>query len=169
MTAPHATTDPTMEEISASVTRGRDGDVESARQELLAIWHSIGVLGDPLHRCTLAHHLADLYETPAESLVWDIRALDAADALTNERAQRHHASLDVSGFYPSLYLNLADNFRRLGTFPAAADSIASAEQHVSALPDGPYGDTVRTAIGEVRTAIDTRHASPRESAPGPHQ
>lgn len=69
--------------------------------------------------------------------MWDVRALDAADALTDERAQQHHASLHVAGFYPSLYLNLADNFRRLGSFQAATAYINKAEQHSSTLPDGP--------------------------------
>lgn len=110
---PATTPDPTMEAIGTAVLIGREGDTESARRDLLAIWSQIGVAGDPFHRCTLAHYLADFYESPAEALVWDIRALDAAEALTDERAQQHHASLQVAGFYPSLYLNIADNLRRL--------------------------------------------------------
>ncbi|UGT45649.1 hypothetical protein LTV02_10240 [Nocardia yamanashiensis] len=167
MTTTAATPDPTMEAIGAAVGIGRAGDVESARRDLLAIWEQIGVAGDPLHRCTLAHYLADLYEDPAESLVWDVRALDAADALTDDRAQQHHAGLQVAGFYPSLHLNLADNFRRLGAFHAAADHIDDAEQHTAALADGPYGDTIRTAIHEVKQAIANRDTARRASAPGP--
>ncbi|QFU85391.1 hypothetical protein [Amycolatopsis sp. YIM 10] len=155
----------TMEAISAAVNLGREGDVVSARRDLLTVWQEIGAAGDPFHRCTLAHYLADLYDDPAESLVWDVRALDAADALTDERAQQHDASLQVAGFYPSLYLNLADNFRRLGAFRAAAEHIGHAEQHTSALPDGPYGDTIRTAIREVSQAITDRDTTRRASAP----
>ena len=58
--------------------------------------------------------MADLYEDPAQALAWDIRALDAVDALTDQRVQEHHAALQVARFYPSLHLNLADNYRRLG-------------------------------------------------------
>ncbi|GAA1768234.1 hypothetical protein [Luedemannella helvata] len=169
MTTPSATPDPTMEAIGTAVGRGHAGDIDAARRDLLVIWEQIGAAGDPFHRCTLAHYLADLYDDPAEALVWDVRALDAADALTDERAQQHHASLHVAGFYPSLYLNLADNFRRLGSFQAAGEQIDKAEQHTSALPDGPYGDTIRTAIRDVNQAITNRDTTRRASAHGPAQ
>lgn len=159
--------DPTMAAISAAVALGRRGEVESARRDLLTIWHRVGAAGDALHRCTLAHHLADLYDHPAESLMWDVRALDAADALTDERAQQHHAGLQVAGFYPSLHLNLADDLRRLGAPWAAAEHAAEAGHHASALPDGPYGDTVRTAIAGVSQAIADGDTAPRASAPTP--
>lgn len=161
MTDTAATPDPTMEAISNAVVLGREGDPESARRDLLAVWQQIGVAGDSFHRCTLAHYLADLYEDPAEALIWDIRALDAADTLTDERAQQHHASLHVAGFYPSLYLNIADNLCRLGAFKAAMEHIDNAEQHGSVLPDDAYGHTIRTAISEVHQAIANRDTSRR--------
>jgi len=158
--------DPTMDAIAHAVTEGRSGNVGAAREQLLALWSDIGVLGDPLHRCTLAHYLADLYTDPARALVWDIRALDAADAVTEQRVQEHHADLHIAGFYPSLHLNLADNFRRLGPFDAAADHLAAAREHAPTLPDGPYGDTIRTAIDEVTDAINRKDRTQRASAPG---
>lgn len=163
---PAATPDETMEAIGNAVLLGRAGDAESARRDLHAIWIQIGVMGDPFHRCTLAHYLADLHESPAEALIWDIRALDAADAMTDERAQQHHASLQVAGFYPSLHLNIADNLRRLGAFDAAAEHINSADQHASALQGDAYGDTIRTAISEVGEAIRACDTERRVSAPG---
>lgn len=162
MTAP----DPTMEAISAAVVLGRSGDTESARLDLLDVWKGIGVAGDPFHRCTLAHYLADLYDDPAEALIWDVRSLDAATELTDERAQRHHASLQVSGFYPSLYLNVADNLRRLGSFRAAAEYIARAQERATVLHDDPYGQAIRAAIRGVRDAIADRDTARRDSAPG---
>lgn len=169
MTETAATPDPMMEAISKAVGLGREGDNESARSDLLAIWQQIGVAGDPFHRCTLAHYLADLYEDPAEALIWDVRALDAADGLSDERAHQHHASLHIAGFYPSLFLNIADNLRRLGAFEAAAEHISNAEQHTSALSDDAYGNTIRTAIHEVHQAIDNRDTARRTSAPGAAQ
>lgn len=163
------TPDPTMELISAAVLRGRESDAGSARRELLAIWQRTGVSGDPFYRCTLAHYLADLHEDPAEALIWDVRALDAADALTDERARQHHASLAVAGFYSSLHVNLADDLRRLGAFRAAAEQIELAEQHAPALPDGPYGDTIRTAVSEIGRAVAERDTARRASAPGSGQ
>jgi hypothetical protein len=159
--------DPTMEAIGRAVTEGRVGDAASARRKLLGLWSEIGVTGDPLHRCTLAHYLADLHEDPAQALAWDTRALDAADAVTEQRVQDHHAGLHIAGFYPSLHLNLADNYRRLGSFGAAAEHIAAAQEGAPSLPEGAYGDLVRTAIEQVAQAITRRETAKRASAPSP--
>lgn len=167
MTTGQLLPDTTMNAITEAVTLGRSGDIETARTRLLGIWSEIGTAGDPLHRCTLAHYLADLYDDPAQALAWDIRALDAAGALSDDRAQQHHTSLRVAGFYPSLHLNLADNYRRLGSWNAAADQIAAAREHLNALPDDAYGAMIRTALDEVATAITQRSTDRRASAPGP--
>ncbi|WP_017590319.1 hypothetical protein [Nocardiopsis ganjiahuensis] len=167
MTTAPAAPDPTMEAIGRAVTEGRAGDPASARRRLLDLWAGIGVTGDPLHRCALAHYLADLYEDPARALVWDVRALDAADAATDERVQEHHAGLYVAGFYPSLHLNLADNLRRLGSFEAAAEHADAARAYAPNLPEGPYGDTLRTTVDEVAEAVARKDTARRSSAPGP--
>ncbi|MDX3585785.1 hypothetical protein [Streptomyces europaeiscabiei] len=154
-------TDPTMEAIGQAVTEGRAGDVASARRRLLDLWSAIGVTGDPLHRCTLAHHLADLHADPAQALVWDVRALDAADAVTQQRVQEHDARLHIAGFYPSLHLNLADDHRRLASFEAAGQHIEAAAQHAPNLPQGAYGDLLRVAIEQVAEAIGLRDTAER--------
>ncbi|MFG2358427.1 hypothetical protein [Streptomyces sp. NPDC048521] len=166
MTATPTSPDPTMEAIGRAVTEG-SGDVEAARRKLLALWSTIGVTGDPLHRCTLAHHLADLHEDPALALAWDIRALDAADALTEQRVREHHAGLHIAGFYPSLHLNLADDYRRLGSFDAATEHIDVARAHAPSLPQDAYGAMLRAAIEQVAEAITRRDTAKRASAPGP--
>ena len=167
MTTNEDATDSIMESIGKAVTIGREGDTKSARRGLLEIWNHIGADGDPFHRCTLAHYLADLYESPAEALMWDTRAFDAATTITDQRAQQHYAGLQVAGFFPSLLLNIADNLRRLGAFEAATEYIDSAEQCTPTLSQDAYGDIVRTAITEVRQAIDSRETTPRPSAPSP--
>ncbi|MFE5913082.1 hypothetical protein ACFQ6B_28895 [Streptomyces wedmorensis] len=166
MTTAPASPDLTMEAIGHAVAEGRAGGTASARQKLLGLWSTIGVTGDPLHRCSLAHYLADLYDDPAQALAWDIRALDAADAVTEQRVQEHHAGLHIAGFYPSLHLNLADNYRRLGSFEAATEHIDAARSHAPSLPRNPYGDLLRGAIQEVAEAIVRRDQSRRASAPG---
>lgn len=165
-TAPAASPDPTMEAIGQAVTEARTGDTASARRRLLTLWSSIGTTGDPLHRCSLAHYLADLYEDPAQALAWDIRALDAADAVTEQRVQEHHTGVHIADFYPSLHLNLADNYRRLGSFEAATEHIAAAKAKAPDLPQDPYGDLIRGAINEVAEAITARDRTRRTSAPG---
>ncbi|WP_072686900.1 hypothetical protein [Rhodococcus marinonascens] len=166
MTTP-ANTDPMMEAIGKAVTDGHSGNTVAARSGLLELWTTIGPRGDPLHRCTLAHYLADLYDDPAQALGWDVRALDAADSITEQRVQQHHASLHIAGFYPSLHLNLADNYHRLGSFEAAAEHIDAAREHSSALPHDSYGDLMCVAIDEVTTSIANECTAPRSSAPGP--
>lgn len=139
-------TDDTMAAIGEAM-QARD------RDRLVELWTSIGPGGDPLHRCTLAHHLADLLDDAAESLAWDVRALDAAGALTDERARQFHSSLQVRGFYPSLHLNLADDYRRLGASGAAWRHLTEARARLDALADDGYGRLVRTGIEHVEAAL----------------
>ena len=148
--------DPTMSAIGAAMAQGQSGDADVARAALLSLWDEIGADGDALHRCTLAHYLADLYPDAGDALIWDLRALEAADSLTDERARAHHASLQVEGFYPSLHLNLADCYRRLGRFDEATRHITLAQAKVGALPEGPYGDMIRGGIEGCAAAIDER-------------
>ncbi|MET8776707.1 hypothetical protein ABZV58_17015 [Nocardia sp. NPDC004654] len=158
-------TDATMDAITHAVELGRAGDRDTARTTLTALWTELGPQGDPLHRCTLAHYLADLHDDAAQALTWDLRALDAADSLTDERVRRHHAGLAVRGFYPSLHLNLADNYRRLGSFEAARQQIDAARECLHTLGEDQYGTMVRTAVEEVAQAIRDRRTEPRASAP----
>ncbi|EFE65703.1 conserved hypothetical protein, partial [Streptomyces viridosporus ATCC 14672] len=169
MTATPTGPDPTMEAIGRAVVEGRSGGIAPARRKLLALWSTIGVTGDPLHRCTLAHYLADLYEDPAQGLAWNIRALDAADAVTEQRVQEHHAGLRLAGFYPSLHLNLADDYRRLGSFDAATEHMNKAREHAPDLPQDAYGAFLRAALDEVAEAISQRDTAPRGSAPRGHR
>lgn len=166
MTAEAAAPDATMEAIARAVAQARSGDPAPARRTLLDLWTRLGATGDPLHRCSLAHHLADLHADPAEALAWDVRALDAADAVTGQRARQHDPGLRIAGFYPSLHLNLADDYRRLGSFEAAARHIEAARTHAPSLSDDPYGRLVRRAVEEVAEAIAHRDRTPRTSAPG---
>ncbi|MEV4757778.1 hypothetical protein AB0J86_22055 [Micromonospora sp. NPDC049559] len=146
--------DEVMERVVAAVRLGQSGRRIEARDTLTALWDRIGADGDPFHRCTLAHYLADLQETAEEELVWDERALAAVADLTDERAQRYHSSLRVQGFLPSLHLNLADVHRRLGHAGTARDHLAVARDLARDLPEDPYGDLVRAGIRNVTRALD---------------
>ncbi|MCG7631021.1 MULTISPECIES: hypothetical protein [Gordonia] len=155
-----------MQELTDAVALGREGETARARERLLALWETIGVDGDALHRCTLAHHLADLYKNPADSLAWDVRALDAAHALTDGRVRSHHAELSVAGFLPSLHLNLADDHRRLGSFDSARRHLAAAARATADLPEGPYGRMIRGLIKDIDAAVERRDTTARQSHPG---
>lgn len=142
-----------MAAIGEAIGLARGGGQAEARGRLVALWQRVGVAGDPLYRCTIGHYLADLCDDVAEALTWDVRALDAADALTDDRAKAHDASLSVAGFYPSLHLNLADNYLRLGSFAAATRHLDEARRRQGVLADNAYGQTVRAGIGHVAEAL----------------
>ncbi len=74
-----ASEDAVMTRIGQAVILLHAGDREEARNRLGEIWSEIGEAGPPLHRCTLAHYMADAQDDPADELAWDLRALTAAD------------------------------------------------------------------------------------------
>ncbi|MFE1251136.1 tetratricopeptide repeat protein [Streptomyces sp. NPDC058735] len=122
------------------------GDREEARHRLLALWAEIGEHGDPLHRCTLAYYLADTQDDPADELAWDLRALTAADEAGQE-------VLAVRAFYPSLHLNLADVYARLGRRDAARSHLRRARESASALPGDRHGESVWAAIARLESRL----------------
>ncbi|MEU1588103.1 hypothetical protein [Micromonospora sp. NPDC005710] len=140
------TADPTMTRIIEAVQLGQSGAPARARELLTALWDELGPDGDALHRCALAHHLADLQDTTEAELGWDERALAAVADLTDARAQEYLPSLQVQAFLPSLYLNLADCHRRLGNVRPAREHLARAREHLTRLPDDPYGESIRVAV-----------------------
>ena len=138
-----------------AIERGRAGDRAGAAAELERLWHTTG--SDALQRVTIAHFLADLQDDPHDELLWDTRALDAVALLTDERAQGHHASLQVAGFLPSLHLNLADVLRRLGRDDEARAHLATSRAHLASLADDGYGATIRAGVRHVEEAIAAGH------------
>ncbi|HXV93076.1 MAG TPA: hypothetical protein VD813_07245 [Pseudonocardia sp.] len=135
--------------------RALAGDRAGARAGFATLWAEIGPDGDPLHAVTLAHWMADVQDDPAEELTWDRRALAAADRLTDERARRHHDSLAVRTFYPSLHLNLAADHAKLGDRDAAREHLSAAEAALPDLPEGGYGDFVRGGVERLREQLDS--------------
>ncbi|MFH8223674.1 hypothetical protein ACH4C2_30395 [Streptomyces sp. NPDC018057] len=140
------TEDRTMKRIEAAMALQHAGDADGARRRFTEIWEEIAPDGDPFHRCVLAHYMADLQQDPQDELDWDLRALDAAASVTDDRARQHDSSLAVRGFYPSLHLNLAADFHRLGDAPRARRHLAQAREHLDALHDDGYGQGIRSAV-----------------------
>jgi hypothetical protein len=144
-----AAQDEVMERIGAAMALSQSGERTAARLRFEEIWAEISSGGEPFHRCVLAHYLADLQDDPREELTWDLRALEAAGSVTDERVREHHASLRIRGFYPSLHLNLAEDYRRLGEPDKAREHLAEAERTCSALEDDGYGDGIRAATSRL--------------------
>ncbi|MEU8030767.1 hypothetical protein [Streptomyces sp. NPDC049099] len=140
-----AALDPMLTRIGQVVMLHHGGDREEARSRFLDLWAEIGEAGDPLHRCTLAHYLADTQDDPEDELAWDLRALSAAE----ERG----APLSVRGFLPSLHLNLAADYVELGRDDAARSHLRRAREAAGALGEDGYGDGVRAAIGRLELRL----------------
>ena len=145
------TTDPTLVRIGAAAQlHHHQGRRDAARRLLTEIWDEIGgEHGDPLHVCVLAHSMADVQDDPRQELLWDQRALAAADLLTDERTARAGVALPVAGLYPSLHLNLADCHRKLGDPDRAREHLDRARAGIDALGDDEYGRLIRNGLDQL--------------------
>jgi len=148
--------DPIMDRITALITSAHAGERAAARAGFDALWPE---LTDPFHRCVLAHYAADVQDDPRVELDWDERALAAAGEVPEGRAERHHPGLQLSGFYPSLHLNLAEDHRRLGDPVRAREHLAAARARLGALEgteEGApgYADTIRAALDRLAARLD---------------
>ncbi|MEV7083706.1 hypothetical protein AB0N88_35010 [Streptomyces sp. NPDC093516] len=141
-----AAPDAVLTRIGQVVMLHHAGDREEARHRLLDLWAEIGEHGDPLHRCTLAHYLADTQDDPADELAWDLRALAAAQEAGED-------ALAVLAFYPCLHVNLADDYVGLGRFDAARTHLRWAREAAVVLADDRYGEGVRAAIERLRARL----------------
>ncbi|MER5542545.1 hypothetical protein ACWDBD_21265 [Streptomyces sp. NPDC001118] len=141
----HAAPDAMLTRIGQVVMLHHGGDREEARRRFLDLWVEIGEAGAPLHRCTLAHYLADTHDDPEDELAWDLRALSAA--------QERGAPLSVRGLYPSLHLNLAADYVKLGREEAARSHLRRAREAADVLADDGYGDGVWAAIGRLELRL----------------
>ena len=131
-------TDEVLVAIDAGLRQHIGGDRAGAYATFTALWASIGPDGDPLHRVALAHHMADVCDDPAEELEWDLRALAAAGAMTDSATAR--------GFYPSLHLNLGEDYRKLGDMAAAREQLSLARARLDALCNDDYAAGIRLAL-----------------------
>lgn len=136
--------DEVMTRIGQVVMLLHGGDREEARNRFAALWEQIGEEGDPLHRCMVAHHMADTQDDPEDELDWDVRALRAASGMSGEAAR---------GFYPSLHLNLAASYWRVGEERMAISHLGRARESCSALGEDAYGDRIRAAVGRMELRL----------------
>lgn len=138
--------DEVMARIGQAMALGQQVGRAEARAAFSEIWAEIEVDGDPLHRCTLAHHMADVQDDPREELAWDLRALEAAESVSDERAAAAGATGPVAAFYPSLHLNLGEDYRKLGNVPEARRHLDLGRRAASTLGDDGYGSMIKAGL-----------------------
>ncbi|KAA9376506.1 hypothetical protein F5972_24180 [Microbispora cellulosiformans] len=150
------TTDPTMTRIGQAVELHHgQGQRDAARDLFAQIWDDIGgEQGDPLHVCVLAHSMADVQDDVRQELMWDLRALAAADLVTDERVAEAGVPLSVAGLYPSLHLNLAECYRKLGDLGRAREHLQKARAEIGALGDDGYGRLIRGGLDRLAEQLD---------------
>ena len=144
-----------MSRIEAAVSLQVQGDRDASRSRLEELWDEPALREDSLCRCILAHYLADLQEDPREELKCDMLALAAADALTDREVTSRYPGFSLNEFYPSLHLNLAEDYRRLGDMPSARRAPSSrAQKSVDVLPSGGYGAMIRGGIAPLNELLN---------------
>lgn len=137
------TVDPKMARLMDAVQQLQSGDVQGAKRRLETLWAEGEVDPDPLRQCSLAHFLADAQDHVADELRWDLRALEAAGKVTQERVLAFDATLSVKDFYPSLYLNVADAYFRLGDHDNAQRYLEMGLDYLAGFPETGYGAMIR--------------------------
>lgn len=151
--APQGAEDATMVRIGQAIMLHRGGDREEARNRFALLWKETEESGHLFHRCTIAHYMADTQDDPADELEWDLRALSAADALSEERVRWGEHLLAVRALYPSLHLNLAADHVKLGDPGSARRHLDRARGTLDALGDDAYGDGIRSAIERLELSL----------------
>jgi len=140
---PHAT----MIRVDEGIGLSQRGERDAARQLFSEVWIDIGgESGDPLHRCAVAHSMADVQDDVNEELLWDLRAIAAADLLTDERAAQAGMTSTVTGLYPSLHLNLGEGYRKLGDIRRAREHLERGRAVVSTLTDDGYAQMIKGGL-----------------------
>ncbi|MGS2646717.1 hypothetical protein [Streptosporangium sp. LJ11] len=150
------TADPTMARIGQGVElHHHRGQREAARDLFAQIWDDIGgEQGEPLHVCVLAHSMADVQDDVHQELMWDLRALTAADLVTDEQVAQAGVPLSVAGLYPSLHLNLSDCYRKLGDLGRAREHLQQARAGIGALGDDEYGKLIKGGLERLAEQLD---------------
>ncbi|MFI2084043.1 hypothetical protein ACH43Y_27260 [Streptomyces rubiginosohelvolus] len=148
-----ASEDAVMTRIGQAIMLLHGGDREEARNRFGALWSELGADGDALHRCTLAHYMADTQDDPGDELAWDLRALTAAEGAGDGRAAEHRDLPAVRAFYPSLHLNLAADYLKLQRPDSARIHLRRARAAAESLADDGYGGGVRAAIDRLELRL----------------
>lgn len=92
---------------------------------------------DNFERCIAAHYVARHQPIAELALHWNQEAMSRAQRATNS---------SVTGFFPSLYLNLGKSHEDLGNLEEARRNYECAAEKLPCIPAGPYRDIVQDGI-----------------------
>ncbi len=142
--------------VGEGIALRQRGERLVAHRLFLELWEQIGgVGGDPFHRCAIAHSMADACDDVKEELMWDLLALEAAESVTDARAAEGGVSGSAAAFFPSLHLNLAECYRRIGDVERAAGHVVRGRAALGVLAEGGYSLMIRDGFDRIDKALWT--------------
>lgn len=120
-----------------------DGRADDAHALFREAWDAAT---DDYEACVAAHYVARHQKTPQDTLHWNRECLNRADLVGDDR---------VSGFYPSLHLNMARAHEELGERAESHEHYRRAAERIGDTPPGPYQDGIRFAVATGLRATGT--------------
>lgn len=139
-------------DILAAIANLQAGHRDRARLQLEAIWARVDP-DDLFHRCITAHYLADAQEDAGEELRWDALAMTAARRASPAEFDGRFPGVTLATFMPSLHLNLAASYERVGELTLARVHAAEAKETAAALPSTDIADLTRKAIDRLNRRL----------------
>ncbi|WP_443072213.1 hypothetical protein [Streptomyces sp. WMMC1477] len=139
--------------IGQAVILLHGGDREEARSRFAELWAELGHDGEPFHRLTVAHYMADTQDDPQDELAWDLRALGAAEAMSGGPAPGGGPARSARGLFPSLHLNLAADYLKLAQHAASRRELDRCQAVLDTLDDDAYGRGVRAAVARMELRL----------------
>ena len=134
--------------IREGIALREQGHSPEAKTLLEALVADVERSDDAYAKIFLAHSLADVQEHPEDELAWDLRALAFMAELTDQVAVERGNRGGRNALLPSLHLNLAVDYRRVGDDVSAQRHFELGRAHLDALSDDGYGDSIRSAFAE---------------------
>jgi len=147
------------------ISLGQRGDRDGARAGLEQLWEA-NEDADPVTRCGIAHSLADVQDNPQAELEWDLRALASALRATDGDVGALGMTNGVAGLMPSLHLNLADVYRRLGQLEVGKGHALQARASLTVVEATPYFETIADAVDRVLTELGAGDTDQRPTSAG---
>ncbi|MHA7288007.1 hypothetical protein ACX80I_17190 [Arthrobacter sp. MDT3-44] len=139
--------------ITTAIGVALSGDKDRGHRLLLTCWAAT-TPAHHAHRCILAHYLADTEPELEQEIAWDEIALQEHGFLQDDEL----ASLGIpsaKGLQPSLHLNLADGYHRIGRTVLAQEHLAKGRATLGALMDDGYGKMIRAGLDNLAQRLTT--------------